>query len=294
LGSQALAEHDIRIFVNYGVNMKKSIETYFLFFVAAISGLVSLLDFFDLLNAVPWLADRIPTLTLLLVSGLLGYLASEVAGKLDDVRIAVHDLRSLSQQETSERILSLRKQIDPNLEVVFGEHISDLLANVERTLKERTIQLHDVDLFRYFYKRTLERYSRATFLATSLPYQRYFWKNQPMEQAIAQFVAGRGTMKRIFFISDPEELNYEEIKEVLSIQCNIGVEVYITDARKAPPHLSKYFVVDTRERIAWEVFVGPTNEIVNILATSDPKSTKKYLRIFQELLELDGTERYSV
>ena len=273
-------------------SVKKSIEEYVLYVTAGLSGLISLLDLLGLLDTIPWLAARIPTLTLLLVSVLLGYLTSGVATKLGILESAVLDLRTYLHQETTEKIASLRNQLDPNLDVVFGEHISDLLTSIERAVKERTFKFHDIDLFRYFYKRTLEAYPHATFLATSLPYQRYFWKNQPMEQAMARFITGGGKIKRVFFISRPEELDDGEVKGILSTQIEIGVETYIADARIVPAHIRRFFVVETRGRIAWEVFIGPDNRIVGVVATSDPLETEKYARMFKELLELDGTRRY--
>lgn len=271
---------------------KRPIEEYIFYAAAGLSGVVSLLDLLGLLDAIPWLGTRIPTITLLLVSVLLGYLTSGVVNKLDTLEASIAGLRSYIMQETAERIANLRKQLDPNLDAVFGEHISDLLASIESAVKKRTFAFHDVDLFRYFYKRTLEVYPRATFLATSLPYQRYFWKNQPIEQAIARFIASGGRMKRIFFIGTPEELDNNEVKEILSIQCEIGVEVYIADAEAVPAHLRRFFLVEDKGRVAWEVFIGPDNRIVNIVATSDPSATRKYRRMFQELLELPETRRY--
>ncbi len=84
----------------------------------------------------------------------------------------------------------------------------------------------------------------------------------------------------------------EEVKEILDTQRRIGVEVFVTDARYVPLYLNKLFVVDTKGRIAWEVITGSSNEIVTITATSDPEATNKYNRIFQELLELAGTQSY--
>ncbi|MDZ7336121.1 MAG: hypothetical protein ONB32_13300 [candidate division KSB1 bacterium] len=272
----------------------KSIEEYVFYVAAGLSGLVSLLDLLGFLDAIPWLAAHIPTLTLLLVSILLGYMTSGIVNKLGVLESAVLDLRSYVHQETTEKIASLRSQLDPNLDVIFGEHISDLLTSVERAITRRTFEFHDIDLFRYFYKRTLEAYPRATFLATSLPYQRYFWKNQPMEQAMARFIAGGGKIKRVFFISRPEELDNDEVKEILSTQVKLGVETYVADARVTPAHLRRFFVVETKGRIAWEVFIGPDNRIVSVVATSEPTETEKYARMYKELLELDGTRRYFI
>lgn len=277
---------------NHSVKNTRSIEEYIFYVAAGLSGLISLLDLLGLLDKIPWLAAHIPTLTLLLVSIALGYLTSGVISKLGALESSVLHLRSFVQQEVTDKITSLRNQLDPNLEVIFGEHISDLLTSVERAVKRRTFEFHDIDLFRYFYKRTLEAYPRATFLATSLPYQKYFWKNQPIEQAMARFINGGGKIKRIFFVSRPEELDDNEVREILSTQVGIGIEVYIANAQTAPAHLRRFFFVESKGRIAWEVFIGPDNRIVSVVATSEPSDTEKYARMYKELLELNGTRCY--
>lgn len=270
----------------------RSIRKYWIHVLTGVGVLISLLDSLGFLESIPWLRERIPTLILFLFSILLE-LVSDVVTKISALEASVRDMHSYVQRETTEKIASLRNQLDPNLNIIFGEHISDLLTNVERALKKRTFEFHDIDLFRYFYKRTLEAYPRATFLATSLPYSRYFWKNQMIEQAITRFIAGGGKMKRVFFISRPEELEDNEVKEILSTQVGMGVDVYVADARIVPASLKRFFVVETKGRIAWEVFIGPDERIVTIVATSEPTNVKKYMSMYEELLQLDGTRRYT-
>jgi hypothetical protein len=265
-----------------GNSVKEFLEEYAIVFISVV---ISVLDFFGLLDKIPWLGPNIPTFTFLLVGILLQYMI-----KLQSSMI---DLRAFVQQDITEKISALRKHLDPNLDMIFGEHISDLLTNVEHAIKDRTFEFHDMDLFRYFYKRTLEVYPRTTFLATSLPYQRYFWKNQPMEQAIARFINSGGKMKRIFFIANEEELNNEEVKEILSAQVKLGVDTYIVDIRMVPAQLRRFFLVEAEGKIAWEVFIGPDHRIVRIEATSDPSKTEKFNMIFQDLLKLEGTRHYS-
>lgn len=272
----------------------KKIELYVLYIATSISGLISLFDLFGFLDEISWLHQRILTLTLLMVCLTLGHIISGVTEKLDAIETLFLDMRTRIELDTIAKIISLRKQLDPNLEIVFGEHVSELLTNVEKALKEQQIQFHDVDLHRYFFKRTLNAYSRAVFFATSLPYERFFWKNKPMEQAMTNFIARGGKIRRIFFIKNQEELNIQEVRDILYIQYNTGIEVFITDATHVPSHLKRFFLVEAKGRIAWESFIGPGERINNIIATSSPESIKNYLRLFDELLALSGTHRYTV
>ena len=272
----------------------KRIELYLLYVATGTSGLISLLDLFGLLDHVPWLHQHILNLTLLLVCLTLGYITSGVTEKLENLETLFHEMRTRVEQDAIANIISLRKQLDPNLEVVFGDHVSELLVSIEKALNEKRVQFHDVDLHRYFFKKTFEAYPRATFLATSLPYEKFFWKNKPMEQAMARFIAKGGKIRRIFFIKHQDELDSQEVKDILTTQCNMGIEVFITDAMHVPSHLTRFFLVDAKGRIAWESFVGADERITNFIATSSSEPIKNYLRMFNELLALSGTERYTV
>lgn len=270
--------------------LKKIIGLFFICTTVFFSGLVSVLDLFGLLDSEPSLKSRIPTITLLLISMLLGYIAW-VGSRVDSIESSMHTLQAHINQDTIEKIKSLRHQLDKNLEIIYGDMISSSISNFERALKERTIHFNDLELFRYLYKRTLEKYPRATFLATSLPYERFFWKNQMMEDAIRKFIDDGGTMKRIFFVKNLEEQNDEEVSQVISAQCSIGVEVYVTVKDKIPRNLRKIFVVDQEKRIAWEVTVDQDSEITEVTATSNPRFIDEYIQCFESLIGSTSTTK---
>jgi hypothetical protein len=277
------------------MKMRRSIEIeiYVLYASASLSALIAVLDVFGLLDRLgfPALASRVPIVTLLLLSLACGTIAGiwrrqEVAEQL------IRELLTAWRSDTVERIAALRRQISPSLEAVFGDQISEMLVSLTSAINDQRIDLYDLDLFRFFYKRTLEAFPHATFLATSLPYQRYFWRNPPIEDAIARFVADGGKMQRIFLIYDPAELRKSEVKEVMQRQVETGVDVYISDARKIPTNLRRLFVVEEEGRIAWEVNIGPDSRINRVIATSDPASIASYQRTFKELFELAETKPY--
>lgn len=93
-------------------------EFYVLVAATSLSALVSILDFLGLLQALPWLATRIPTLVLLLISIALGYLVVERRHKLD----AIEALIRTGNQETLtmvaegvERVISALQGVDIRL-----------------------------------------------------------------------------------------------------------------------------------------------------------------------------------
>ena len=261
----------------------EKIELYVPIIGAGLSAIIAILDLFDLLQSTV-IFRRIPTITLLLVSIVIGILIIQYRKGIDTIQSAVVDLQLKSFQ-------NLKEQINPRLKLVFGEHITELLINIQSAIKEQKIRLDDMELFRYFYKRTLEVYPKATFYATSIPSQKYFWKNKSSEQAIADFIANGGKMKRVFFLNSTVEAASIEEKEILNDQIEIGVEVYVTYSPNVPKRLKKFFLTEKEGQIAWEALIGPSREIIEVMATSNEDKTKEYVDIFDELLSLNSTRK---
>ena len=275
----------------------EAISLIFICLTVVFTGAVSILDLFDLLNEITFIKARIPTITLLLVStsvlGLVVYVTSVLSRKLDSIEDSMLSLQSYVHQDTIERVKSLRRQIEPNLEAVFGNLISDSLNNIVQALKEHRVRFNDVELFRYLYKVTLEKYPNAMFMATSLPYEKYFWRDRPMEEAIERFIDKGGVMKRIFFLKSMDELGTEEVAQIISTQCSIGVEVYVAVKSKIPRELRRFFVVDEGRQFAWELEVDQDrdNEVTQITATTNQKDIDDYIVSFNRLLGSKETQR---
>ncbi len=79
--------------------LRNSVEVVLLLGTAIVSIVVPLLDLAGLLDANSWIVQRIPTLTLLGVGFLAGYVIMERRGKLDEIA-AMLDERSLSILQT--------------------------------------------------------------------------------------------------------------------------------------------------------------------------------------------------
>jgi hypothetical protein len=109
-------------------------EFYVLVAATGLSAFISVLDFFGLLESIPWLATRIPTLVLLLVSAVLGYLVVERRNKLDAIEslIRTGNRETLSIVGTGvDRIINALKGVD----VRFFERREDFLIYLEQRVK---------------------------------------------------------------------------------------------------------------------------------------------------------------
>src|ERR1043165_2335727 len=152
----------------------KLVEIILIPAIAIISMLISLADFFGLLNQLPWISIHIPALTLLLVSltmSSLSIMHSKLVNLEDDVRVVLSNEMLAAMRRALERV-------DPNLRKIFEDDILELVGSYKLAVTENTFRFSDVDRFRYYYIRTLQNYPKATFLATSLPSSAYFWNNQ--------------------------------------------------------------------------------------------------------------------
>lgn len=108
-----------------------------------VSGLVSVADLLGILDSVPWLAQRVSTITLLLVGFVAGYLVIERRSVLDSSHL---DLKS-QMEEIAERMdTNLRITID-SLKGVETRHFTnatDLLSYVGKRLSQARISIDDL------------------------------------------------------------------------------------------------------------------------------------------------------
>ena len=273
-------------------SMRASIQEKFYVATAIAVGLIALLDMLGWLEALPFLADHAAHFGLLLTALVLGYLIAERRDKLDIIEAIVRSTQALVEEETIDRISMLRHQIDPNLNRVFGEHISTLIKGIQTAARDKQVILHDVNTFRFFYQVTLEEYPRKEFLATSLPFKSFFWDDPKFMQDMAAFISNGGTIKRIFYVKMPRQLQSKETRQVLLAQHQAGVEVYVTDANELTQDMKRLFVVESDKSIAWEVLLDAEQQIGTVMATSDTAQMDELIRHWDRLLRLRTTERY--
>jgi hypothetical protein len=110
-------------------------EYYVLVGAAGLSALVSILDLLGLLQSLPWLAVRIPTLILLLVSMILGYLVVERRSKLEAIEALIRTGRQetlTSVEEGVDHIITSLRGVDVRL----YEDRDEMFASIERGVKQ--------------------------------------------------------------------------------------------------------------------------------------------------------------
>jgi len=110
---------------------------------AILSGLVSLLDFLGILDGIPWLSERIPTLTLLAAGLIAGYLVLERRNQLEsmqrDTTRHIEELSLALSQSTITIIESLE-----GVELRKFESASDMMSYVNKRLLQARQQIDDL------------------------------------------------------------------------------------------------------------------------------------------------------
>lgn len=223
---------------------------------------------------------------------LAALMVGALALRLEQISNAIAELRTQSENNTLQALSDLRKQIDPNLEAIFGDYVTSVIENMQFLIRERTLELTDIDMFRSYYKKAFEQYTGSTFFATSTPSVLFFWSGPSIVQSMAAFIKAGGTIKRIFFLESEADLQKEEIRNILVSQDEVGVEVYTVLIRDVTPEFQKYVMVDSHKKIGWELFVGPGGKIRSAKLTSKPEVLENSKRVFDHIMQLDSTTRF--
>lgn len=118
-------------------------ETILLSATVILSGLVSILDFLGVLDGVSWLAGRIPTLTLLVIGSMAGYLIIERKNHLEkmnrDLSSGIENLSEELRKATESTIASLN-----GVEIKLFDSGTELLHYVNLRLKQAQNQIDDL------------------------------------------------------------------------------------------------------------------------------------------------------
>lgn len=120
-----------------------SFEIILLSITVILSGLVSILDFLGVLDSVSWLAGRIPTLTLLVIGLMAGYLIIERKSHLEkmnrDLGNSMENLSHELRKSTESTIASLN-----GVEIKLFDSGTELLQYVNQRLKQAQNQIDDL------------------------------------------------------------------------------------------------------------------------------------------------------
>lgn len=153
---------------------------------AVLSGVVSLLDFLGVLDEVSWLAERIPTLTLLATGLVAAYLVLERRSQLESM-----------QRDTRRRIEELARNVAEStttiIESLEGVELrqfdgTDLLRYVNKRLLQARCQIDDLSWspavglgseLNAIQDVNAEYMERVTQVAQRIPYREVFVFNRP-------------------------------------------------------------------------------------------------------------------
>lgn len=254
------------------------IEGMFVPVIAVICLLISLADFFGLFNLIP--KDRIPLLTLLLVSLVLSSLSFVHSRHAE----AQQDVQRLLAKIDTNYMGKVLHQIDPRLrKVLKDDYFIDILEFFQIAVEESKVQLNDAARFRFYFIHTLQSYPKSTFLSTAS----FLWKDPAIEEVIAQFIKNGGKLEQILFVKDAEEISSSAFQALLARQQRLGanIQVHIVNAAATPGDLKKNFVVESKGKIAWDLHVDEDGHIESSIIIANKHSTAGFCRIFEKLRE---------
>jgi len=267
--------------------MKKFLEAkyeiVFLLVIVSISSLISLADFFGLLNAIPWLSSHIPTITLLFVALALGSLSIAQIKHTEEQFALKEEMGLVLSGELKALMGKSLEQVDANFKKIFESHLKQIAKDFESFVKNHTITFETLNEQAYtvYYRSTLEEYPRATFLGTSWP-DSFLWKD-PHHRALDdndRFINQQhGHIKRIFFV-ESKDLDSKHFRMLLARHFGIGIEVYTV--MDVPEPRRRYILVDGKGRIAWQSEFDDRSKLRSAEATTKAKANE-YLTFFNEL-----------
>ena len=110
---------------------------------ALISGVVSLLDMFGLLEGAKWLADRVPTLTLLMIGIVAGYLVLERRNQLEELEKDTKQGFSNLEQSVSTSASNIIDSLS-GVEIKQFDSENELMRYLNKRLPQAKQQIDDL------------------------------------------------------------------------------------------------------------------------------------------------------
>lgn len=256
------------------------LEALLLPIIAIISLVVSLGDLFNIFHLIP--SGQIPILIMLIVSMALGSL-SIIQNKSNEMQ---HDLERLLAKAELEHMDEIIAQINPDLrKVLSDDYFASILKALQIAMKDKRVQVNNSTRFRFSFKQMLQSYPKATFLSTGSLATPYLWNDKEIVHALTCFIHSGGRIKQILFVKDLEELASVEMKAALDLLEKIGITVRVVNSSHVPSDLKKYFFVESRKKIAWEIPIDNQGHVELSVVTAEEQTTTNYYKIFEKLWE---------
>ncbi|WP_436516656.1 hypothetical protein [Ekhidna sp. To15] len=272
----------------------KEIITFILSFGAIAISIISSFGIVDLGE----FESQVPNLILGLIGLLIINATLERKNDLKNLENKIDKIISLTSDDNLKKLQHLTDDIQPTLKVIFGDFIKEFSSFFKDAIQSERIEFYDLERFKTSYIRTLQYKEKdnTTFLATSLPYKRYFWVNDedisPILKAMKNFKINGSRFIRIFFLEE-NDLKNQEVIDVLNAQLDLEIEVYTIPIDQVPRRLQNYFVVDDQNDLAWEVTIDTKQRINSTAFTTSSTEIEKYKSIFEGLMNLDNIKKIS-
>ena len=252
------------------------IESMLLPTIAVLCLAISLADLFDLLH---FLGNRVPMLTLLLVSLVLSSV-SFVQARCNQLQEEVQRLQAKKQLENLDGIV---EQIDPKLRDVFNNaYFIETLDFLHTAVQESKVRVRDAARFRHYYARTFQLYPRKTFYAACTLVTAHIWQDQLIENALKHFTKSGGKVHLLFLLKNAKELATPEVEAVLTRLQAVGVKVLIAYHSSTPQELKKNYLVEAKGRIAWDMDLDDEGNVASSTLTTSKKLTAHYKHMFEK------------
>jgi hypothetical protein len=232
------------------------------------------------LESTGWFKDRIGVLSLLLVSMLILFLATNVDGRLAKLEA---QSKRIAERSLESSLCEVQSSLPPALGKLFAPFLQRWTGSLKQAVIEHKLRLEPVEHFPHFYRATLAAFAHEHFLATSLASREFFWKNAPLLEAIKTFIDGGGSMTRIFFLDSAAREEDDGVREIILEQLNAGVVVHTIDSSKVPDDWQRTFVVAEKEVFAWTVTINARGRIASVEATADGQQVEEYRHLFGRL-----------
>jgi len=253
-------------------------ETLVLPVTALSSSVISLGDMFNIFHLIP--ASQIPWLIVLLIAMGLGSL-SLIQIRCSEMQHNIDRLLSKAElEDIDEVILQINSELRKVLSDDFFAKIPILLKTA---MKEHRVQVNDLNDFHFAFKHMLQSYPRATFLSTSSLATSYLWNNSEIVDAISCFIHGGGKIKQIFFVKSLDELASSEVIAVLDLIQKMGINVKVVNSTHVPAEFKRYFFVESRKKIAWEIPVDNQGHVGSSVLTANEQTITNYYKNFEKL-----------
>lgn len=265
------------------VKLAHIIEGLLLPGLAIVTLFVSMGDVFNFFHLIP--VSQVPMILLILISLMLGTLAF-IQNKCSEM---LHMLEQLLVKTEQEQLRKNLARINPGLRKIVGDdYFPGLFQALETAITTGKVQVNGSSSFRLNFKRMLKAFPNATLLSTSSLATSYLWNEKDMEDALTHFINEGGKIKQIFFVRGAEEAASVEMQATLDLLNKIGITVHMVDSSRIPAHMKRYFIVESRGKIGWNIPVNDQGQVGLSEITADTAVTANYCKLFKTLWESGG------